>query len=367
MSYFPSNASCDVPRVARRGEGGDGEDVQSREGMEGGLPRFSDLECYDNGIMANLDNIVTSHRHQDRHPHPHRDQDQDQALLCGSQEQGGLQGRSTFQILNQLTSIIDEACNVSSLSINMTNNVDGDGDGDGDGDDVFFGNYNESHEANEQAPFLGTDNLTSGGLNSDSMIYCPTNTSSLSYLGQLLEPTPIASRGIQVVKSLSDKSGQFFPDRRSSSMDDHGLSDFIDLVLQDTNKLMKRMTARRDDTAKETASQCHHANMFRRRELNQPGTFPRGLNVAGGETHLGALPLFQEQVQTQEQQEAQLQQQQRFRQYQEEQWSERFQEMVQFRQIHGHCNVPNIYPPNTHLAQWYVRFLSFFLLQANEI
>jgi hypothetical protein len=45
----------------------------------------------------------------------------------------------------------------------------------------------------------------------------------------------------------------------------------------------------------------------------------------------------------------------RFRYYQVGQWSERFQELVIFRQHHGHCLVPYDFPENQPLAQWVKR------------
>lgn len=41
----------------------------------------------------------------------------------------------------------------------------------------------------------------------------------------------------------------------------------------------------------------------------------------------------------------------RFRHYQEEQWLDRFQDLLDYKQQHGHCNVPNIFAPNPPLAQ----------------
>jgi hypothetical protein len=45
----------------------------------------------------------------------------------------------------------------------------------------------------------------------------------------------------------------------------------------------------------------------------------------------------------------------RFRKYQTSQWDERFQELLLFRQEHGHLLVPHSYPPNQKLAQWVKR------------
>ena len=42
----------------------------------------------------------------------------------------------------------------------------------------------------------------------------------------------------------------------------------------------------------------------------------------------------------------------RFRSYQAEQWSDRFDELVEFRNINGHCNVPHKFPENPLLAVW---------------
>jgi len=45
----------------------------------------------------------------------------------------------------------------------------------------------------------------------------------------------------------------------------------------------------------------------------------------------------------------------RFRNYQEGQWSERFNELVQFSKLMGHTNVPHNYPRNKPLARWVKR------------
>ena len=47
--------------------------------------------------------------------------------------------------------------------------------------------------------------------------------------------------------------------------------------------------------------------------------------------------------------------QQRFRSYQRNLWLRRFREFIEFRNQHGHCLVPNIYPENPYLAQWVKR------------
>merc|ERR1712159_188705 len=42
----------------------------------------------------------------------------------------------------------------------------------------------------------------------------------------------------------------------------------------------------------------------------------------------------------------------KFRAYQAENWTEKFEELLQFRDQHGHCLVPNCHPDNPALAQW---------------
>jgi len=36
-------------------------------------------------------------------------------------------------------------------------------------------------------------------------------------------------------------------------------------------------------------------------------------------------------------------------------WEERFQQLVEYKSIHGHCNVPAFYSPNKHLGRWVLR------------
>mmetsp|Transcript_29965 Transcript_29965/g.30454 ORF Transcript_29965/g.30454 Transcript_29965/m.30454 type:complete len:265 (-) Transcript_29965:25-819(-) len=42
----------------------------------------------------------------------------------------------------------------------------------------------------------------------------------------------------------------------------------------------------------------------------------------------------------------------KFRAYQAENWTEKFEEFLQFRDENGHCLVPNCHPENPELAQW---------------
>jgi hypothetical protein len=42
----------------------------------------------------------------------------------------------------------------------------------------------------------------------------------------------------------------------------------------------------------------------------------------------------------------------RFRSYQEEQWYVKFDELIDYKRIHGHCQVPHGYTPNFTLARW---------------
>eukprot|EP00980_Cylindrotheca_fusiformis_P025163 scaffold13207_cov143-Cylindrotheca_fusiformis.AAC.16 len=45
----------------------------------------------------------------------------------------------------------------------------------------------------------------------------------------------------------------------------------------------------------------------------------------------------------------------RFREYQAEIWSEKFEDLVEFRKYYGHCHVPHCYQRNAPLAQWVKR------------
>eukprot|EP00980_Cylindrotheca_fusiformis_P030763 scaffold25406_cov117-Cylindrotheca_fusiformis.AAC.2 len=45
----------------------------------------------------------------------------------------------------------------------------------------------------------------------------------------------------------------------------------------------------------------------------------------------------------------------RYRQYQEDLWETRFNELLEFKRQHHHCNVPHIYPPNQALGSWVKR------------
>ena len=45
----------------------------------------------------------------------------------------------------------------------------------------------------------------------------------------------------------------------------------------------------------------------------------------------------------------------RFRLYQAEQWMDRFHDLIQFKELNGHCLVPHSFPSNPQLAQWVKR------------
>ena len=67
--------------------------------------------------------------------------------------------------------------------------------------------------------------------------------------------------------------------------------------------------------------------------------------------------------QTNDKQEAEGQRR-RFRAYEEDQWTERFNELLQFKDAHGHCLVPHTYPENLLLSQWVKRQRYQFKLKA---
>ena len=45
----------------------------------------------------------------------------------------------------------------------------------------------------------------------------------------------------------------------------------------------------------------------------------------------------------------------KFRAYQAENWTDKFEELIEFRNLFGHCLVPNAFPENPALAQWVKR------------
>lgn len=58
---------------------------------------------------------------------------------------------------------------------------------------------------------------------------------------------------------------------------------------------------------------------------------------------------------TQASQESSTSREKRFRPYQAGQWSEKFQELCEYREKHGHCLVPHTYSENLALARWVKR------------
>jgi hypothetical protein len=55
----------------------------------------------------------------------------------------------------------------------------------------------------------------------------------------------------------------------------------------------------------------------------------------------------------------------RFREYQAEIWSEKFEDLVEFRKFYGHCHVPHYYQRNAPLAQWVKRQRYQYKLKAD--
>ena len=56
----------------------------------------------------------------------------------------------------------------------------------------------------------------------------------------------------------------------------------------------------------------------------------------------------------------------RFRPYQSEQWTEKFQELCDFRRAKGHCQVPHTYAENPPLARWVKRQRYQYKLKMEE-
>jgi hypothetical protein len=45
---------------------------------------------------------------------------------------------------------------------------------------------------------------------------------------------------------------------------------------------------------------------------------------------------------------------------QSDRWERRFQELVEFKEMHGHCNVPILWPENPKLGRWVDNQRKFF-------
>lgn len=56
----------------------------------------------------------------------------------------------------------------------------------------------------------------------------------------------------------------------------------------------------------------------------------------------------------------------RFREYQAEIWSEKFEDLCEFRKYYGHCHVPHTYVRNAPLAQWVKRQRYQYKLKVEE-
>ena len=136
-----------------------------------------------------------------------------------------VQGNSTIKILDHVTSIIDEACKTSSLSMSMT-------DGKNENENANSHLFNEGRYST-----LSTDQTRRQG---EKTCDAGEDELSLSGLEQLLEPTPIASQNIQVVKNVAIRNGSSLAtanhgsigtkSNTSSSNTRNDLSDFIDLI-----------------------------------------------------------------------------------------------------------------------------------------
>ena len=58
----------------------------------------------------------------------------------------------------------------------------------------------------------------------------------------------------------------------------------------------------------------------------------------------------------------------RFRPYQEKQWQEQFQELLKFKEKHGHCLVPHTFEENQTLSRWVKRQrYQYKLMKENKV
>jgi hypothetical protein len=91
----------------------------------------------------------------------------------------------------------------------------------------------------------------------------------------------------------------------------------------------------------------------------QPTVFPQQQSQEQQQTMKRQLDFFQQQPQPSKRQRmavtAEEDAARRFRPYQADQWSEKFEELLQFKQERGHCCVPHTFKENPSLARWVKR------------
>jgi hypothetical protein len=141
-----------------------------------------------------------------------------------------------------------------------------------------------------------------------------------------LEPTPIGPRGVQIVPLISVQN-------------DPTLYKNVDFLADVINVLSKKKGRNRD---KLKVDDDDH----RPSKKQRPESF-EGLKIIPSMVLSGAdiIGSCREESPSKH----------RFRNYQTEQWWERYQDMLHFHKTFGHCLVPNIFPENPQLAQWVKR------------
>lgn len=134
-----------------------------------------------------------------------------------------------------------------------------------------------------------------------------------------LDPTPIGPRGVRVVDEFNLAESPMQPDKS------------LLLLLR---PLLKRKRCTSDEASprqsKRAAQPYHEENVTKKETppIDEPESY---------RDDDAALPSN------------------RFRNYQSEQWTERFQDLLEFKEKYGHCDVPYTWQENQPLAQWVKR------------
>jgi len=150
-----------------------------------------------------------------------------------------------------------------------------------------------------------------------------------------LEPTPIDPQGIQILVSevsLFESMGRLL---HNKSVDADELLDTLNPLITAGRSLIA------DSCASKRGLRTSLPAHKRRRVSVEPNSAKFLSNTS--------IKLIENQNQDQDIEV------ERFRPYQFDQWKDRFQDLVAFREKNGHCLVPHNFPENQQLAQWIKR------------
>jgi hypothetical protein len=154
-----------------------------------------------------------------------------------------------------------------------------------------------------------------------------------------LEPTPLGPQGIGTIVHevpLTESAGVLLQNNEMN----------YDALFDALNPLLRAGPAPQADYC---VSKRGLTTTF---ALPSPKSERRRVSATAEETFSSTNALIFDTPQLVKGQEEECNDEERFRAYQFDQWKDRFQDLVEFRQKNGHCLVPHNFPENHQLSQW---------------